>query len=403
MVHALNSSDQLWPNAKPVHIPVLRPQLPTSEEILPYLHRLDKARTYSNFGPLVGEFENRLAWILGVGQGHVVTTSSGTAGIMAAVLASALPADRRPYALLPSFTFTATALAVEHCRFKIHFADVDPESWALDPNMLLKHPALDRIGLVVPVAPFGRPIAHAAWLNFREQTGIPVVIDAAASFFCIEKTAARFIGEIPTVFSFHATKSFGIGEGGCVATTDKALAERIRQVTNFGFWDSRESKVTGFNGKLSEYHAAVGLARLDSWGSHRATLLNQSATYETLFLACGRAGSFYGAPEVDGSYALFFCDTVEEAKQIERHLESDNIDFRFWYGRGVHLHEAFSAATCDEMSVTENIGARIIGLPMAPDLSQSDMERVIHAVEVGSLEVPKIARPEPLSNRLRTD
>ena len=95
-----------------------------------------------------------------------MTTSSATAGIMAAVLASKLPTDRRPYALLPSFTFPATALAVEHCRFKVYFADVDPDSWALDPDLLLNHPALDRIGLVVPVAPFGRPIAHAAWLKF---------------------------------------------------------------------------------------------------------------------------------------------------------------------------------------------------------------------------------------------
>jgi dTDP-4-amino-4,6-dideoxygalactose transaminase len=402
MVGIFDSIDLIIaPNAEPAHIQVLRPQLPTSQEILPYLRRLDNARVYANFGPLVGEFENRLASKLRVGAVRVVTTSSGTAGIMAAVLASKSPTKRRPYALLPSFTFTATALAVERCRFKIYFADVDPQTWALDPDALLNHPALDRIGLVVPVAPFGRPIAQAAWLKFREQTGIPVVIDAAASFFCIEKTAARFIGEIPTVFSFHATKSFGIGEGGCVVSTDNDLAQRIQQVTNFGFLDSRESQVTGFNGKLSEYHAAVGLARLDSWPSHRATLLNQSAIYEALFAAGGRAGSFFGAPEVDGNYALFFSDTVQQAKQIQRCLESDNIDFRYWYGSGVHLHRAFSGAARDDMSVTENIGARIIGLPMAPDLSQWEMERVARAVEAGWSEVLQAVRPKAPSKKLQ--
>ena len=235
----------------------------------------------------------------------------------------------------------------------------------------------------------------------REQTGIAVVIDAAASFLCIEKTAAGFIGEIPTVLSFHATKSFGIGEGGCVVSTDMDLAQRIRQVTNFGFWKSRESKVTGFNGKLSEYHAAVGLARLDSWPSHRGTLLNQSAMYETLFAASRRAGSFLAAPEVDGNYALFFSDTVREAKQIQRCLESDNIEFRFWYGCGVHRHTAFSAAARDDMSVTENIGGRIIGLPMAPDLSQWEMERVVRAVEAGSAVAPRTVWPKAPAKRSR--
>ena len=102
--------------------------------------------------------------------------------------------------------------------------------------------------------------AYQSW----HEHGVPVVVDAAASFGA---TAAgghfgkNFPGAV--VFSFHATKAFGIGEGGLVYSRDTDLISRIRQAANFGFSETRECVLTGLNGKLSEYAAAIALATLD--------------------------------------------------------------------------------------------------------------------------------------------
>jgi len=363
-------------------IPVFRPQLPIAGRIIPYLQRLDQTRIYSNFGPLSREFEGRLAHTLRIGGEHVRATNSGTAGLIASILAAAGTATaEKPYAIVPSFSFVATSVAVERCGYNNYFADVDANTWALDPDMLLGHPVLDHAGIVVPVAPFGRPVAQAPWLAFRERTGIPVVIDAAAAFSVIERDPSAFIGPLPSVFSFHATKGFGIGEGGCVVSTDAELSENVGRALNFGFWGSRESVSPSSNGKMSEYHAAVGLAQLDCWPTTRAAMKGVAESYRTHFAGLGRRAAFFGPPEVDGGYALFLCNDLDETEAVQRSLAADDIEFRFWYGQGIHLHAHFSDAPRDDMSATKDLGGRLIGLPMAPDFRDQDIARVVEAIE----------------------
>src|SRR5262249_20683819 len=144
---------------KQIFVPVLRPGLPSAERLLPYLRRIDLARIYSNHGPLNSELELRLAGMLQLPAGGLVCASSGTTAVTGGILATAGRATpQRPLALLPAFTFVATAAAVEQCGYLAYLADVDAETWMIDPQPLAHHPHLDRIGLVVPVAPFGRPV-----------------------------------------------------------------------------------------------------------------------------------------------------------------------------------------------------------------------------------------------------
>ena len=116
----------------------------------------------------------------------------------------------------------------------------------------------EHIGLVIPVATFGRPVPQAPWHAFREKTGIPVVIDGGASFAGVANKADAFLGNIPVGLSLHATKCFATGEGGAVVSCDTDLVVRASQALNFGFLGSRDSRTASTNGKMSEYHAAVG-------------------------------------------------------------------------------------------------------------------------------------------------
>jgi dTDP-4-amino-4,6-dideoxygalactose transaminase len=261
-------------------IPVLRPQLPNASDLLPYIRRIDEARVYSNFGQLAVELEQRLTEHLKLPAGGFASAGSGTTALVGAILATAGRATaERPFAVVPAFTFIATALAVEQCGYRVYLADVDAATWMLEPNRILALPELDQIGLVVPVAPFGRPVPQAPWKDFRDRTGISIVIDGAAGFEGLAANPDRFLGEIPVTLSFHATKSFGTGEGGGVASTDGLLVERIGTVSNFGFWEARNSHIGGLNGKMSEYHAAVGLAELDGWSEKRQCLRNVADQY----------------------------------------------------------------------------------------------------------------------------
>jgi dTDP-4-amino-4,6-dideoxygalactose transaminase len=245
-------------------IPVMRPMLPAAERLLPYLKQIDAARIYSNFGPLALSFERRLAAHFELPETVVVTVANATLGLALALLAQQV----RPGTLcmLPGWTFIASAHAVRLAGLVPYFVDVDARTWAIDVTSIadLMSYAPAQVGAVMPVVPFGQPIDLAAWGRFRASTGVPVVIDAAAGFDSLVPS------ETPAVVSLHATKTLGIGEGGFVVSTDQSLIKEIRARANFGFRADRTAVVPAMNAKLSEYHAAVGLAALDEWPHARA-------------------------------------------------------------------------------------------------------------------------------------
>src|SRR5207248_1956374 len=108
-----------------------------------------------------------------------------------------------------------------------------------------------QVGAVMPVMPFGQPVDMPAWQAFQEETGIPVVIDAAAGFDRLEPSG------VPGVVSLHAAKLLGVGEGGFVISKSSELIDSIRHRVNHGFGGTREAKVEAVNARLSEYSAAI--------------------------------------------------------------------------------------------------------------------------------------------------
>lgn len=359
-------------------LPVLRPLLPTAERLLPYLRRIDDSRIYTNWGPLSAELESRLCDVLRVPAGSVVSAGSGTAALVAAILAAAGRAtDERRRAVVPAFTFVATAHAVEECGYDVFLADVDPATWSLDPQRLADSFDLADVGLVVPVAPFGRPVPQASWRAFREQTGIPVAIDAAASF---ELADAASFGDIPVALSFHATKSFSTGEGGCVVVTEQDVREDAMQALNFGFRGAREATSAGVNGKLSEYHAAVGLAELDGWDEKHTALLRVAETYRRRLKAVGLEQRLVAAPEIASCYVLFRCRDEAESVRVADALGAAGIDHRRWYDRGLQHESYFREAPRERLDVTEELAAALLGLAVAVDLEDRQVGHVVHSL-----------------------
>jgi dTDP-4-amino-4,6-dideoxygalactose transaminase len=284
---------------------------------------------------------------------------------------------------LPAFTFVATAVAVENCGYRPYLADIDAESWMLDPMLLAHHSERDRIGLVVPVATFGRPVPQRPWQTFCQQTGIPVVIDGAASFEAAVAGPDQFFGPIPVTLSFHATKSFATGEGGGIATTDLDLARRAIQALNFGFRGARDSRSSGINGKMSEYHAAVGLAELDGWPAKRAALRAVADSYRRFSDQVGLVDRLVAAPDIGSCYVLFRSSGMQEKVRITESLNREGVDFRLWYGDGVHRQTYFAEFPRESLDVTERLALHLLGLPVAPDLSDATIARVVSGLAAG--------------------
>ncbi|MCW8084707.1 DegT/DnrJ/EryC1/StrS family aminotransferase [Roseococcus sp. MDT2-1-1] len=196
-------------------IPVARPLLPHVDALLPYLRRIDAARVYANWGPLNAELEVRLAVHC---SGHVVSVSSATDGLVCAlraVLEDRPLEARRGLCLMPSWSFVASAHAAIVAGLQPAFLDVGEERWALEPGQVRDAIRAARasqeeisVAAVLVVAPFGLPVDPGPWDAFTQQTGIPVVVDAAAAFDGLSA------GCSPAVVSLHATKAVGAGEGG---------------------------------------------------------------------------------------------------------------------------------------------------------------------------------------------
>ena len=351
-------------------IPVMRPKLPSAKRLVPYLEKIDAARWYSNYGPLVLSLEARLAAHYGLGAGTITTIANATIGLTLALASQG--AKPGTLCALPAWTFVASAHAVMMAGLVPYFVDVDPDNWAIDPEKIgeVIAQAPSPVGAVMPVAPFGRPVDVAAWDRFQARTRLPVVIDAAAAFDSIRP------GRTPTVVSLHATKAFAVGEGGFVMSTDPSIVRDVRMRANFGFDPHRQALMPAANAKLSEYHAAVGLAMFDEWTEARAQWMAAAQSYRTMFSGSNHLGFLEGFGEdwVAAVCIMTFANG-SQARAIEA-LEKAGIETRLWWGGGAHAYPATATCPRSKLVCTETLATSTIGMPFYRDIVASEIGRI---------------------------
>lgn len=247
------------------------PSMPAAPTYARHLARADEMGIYSNFGPLSRELEAGIARELGLQEETIVACSSATAGLSAALIAAGVKGK----VLVPAFTFPASLGAVRAANLEAHVVDVDPETWAISADIVEQELNGD-IGAVMLVAPFGMHRDFGDVIAACTRRGVSVVIDSAASLGTTRPD--RIVNPaVFEVFSLHATKTFAVGEGGIVACHASQGAS-VRSALNFALIASA-SPVWGFNGKLSELHAAVGLAQLEEYRTHVAERKSCAAAY----------------------------------------------------------------------------------------------------------------------------
>ena len=345
-------------------IPVMRPRIPTAERVLPYLQGMDERRVYTNFGPLVSELEHRYAERLGVAADRVVACANATLGLQGAVAVS--PARRFH---VPAWTFPATPLSVLGANKQLAFADVLPADWQLDV------PEAGIGEALLPVLPFGAEIDPSPWRAWDE-----VVVDAAASGGLVGRDLSWLPAGWVVVFSLHATKVLGAGEGAICVFGDAHRAKRFQEYTVLGFAERRQSEFVGTNAKLSEIGAAYGLAALDGW-------IEESQDW-----AAGRAlvaaaedelgiGSVCSAYPGASPYWVVELGSAAQVGRSEEALSAAGVGSRRWWPVPCTQMPAFAGTWGSVPTpVSDRLAETTLGLPFFRDLTDGDVGRVVTAL-----------------------
>ncbi|NBD27309.1 DegT/DnrJ/EryC1/StrS family aminotransferase [Paenibacillus glycinis] len=367
-------------------IPFLRPRLVEKERFLAYYEEIEATRIYSNYGPLNGRFEERVVAEVFDGTGSAVTVHNATVGLMLAISQSKRPQGR--YAVMPSFTFAATPLAAEWCGLEPYFLDIEPGNWQLSRAQLEQTVERlgDEIAVVVPYAAFGSAIEMADY-DALQRRGIPVVVDAASSFGSTTAENDAHFGKGfggAVVFSFHATKSFGVGEGGLVYSADRELIRRIRQAGNFGFAGGRASVSQGLNSKMSEYTAAIALAALDQFETAKETRRTIHAWYRHALRQAGLAEQGWAEQETRGLIVPQFipirCPDALGNQAVVQLLADRSIEARTYFSPACHQQPQFRSHPRAPLGATEQLAARIVSLPLWEGMDERIVHRIVQAL-----------------------
>ena len=354
-----------------------RPNIGDRNRLLERINTILDARWLSNGGPFVEEFEQRIAAAAGVK--HCIAMCNATVALEIATRAL----DLRDEVIVPSFTFIATAHALQWQRVTPVFCDIDPATHNIDPRRI-EQLITPRTTEIVAVHLWGRPCAIAELQEIADRHDLKLLYDAAHAFGC--RYGSRNVGGFGNaeVFSFHATKFVNAGEGGAVVTNDDSLAERIRLMKNFGFSGYDKVVSIGTNGKMNELSAAMGLTNLESVEEFTAVnRANLDAYRHGLKEIPGLSLLEYDKKTTPNyQYLVLEIDASEfglTRDQLMSVLHAENILARRYFYPGVHRMEPYRSRLPDAgllLPHTEAVVDRILHLPTGTGVSSADIATI---------------------------
>ncbi len=369
-----------------------RPNTGLRERFLARVEDILDRRWYTNKGQFVQEFEQRLANYLGVK--HCIAMCNGTIALEITIRALRLTGE----VIVPSFTFVATAHALQWQEITPVFCDIDPTTHLLDPDCL-ERMVTPRTTGIIGVHTWGRPCAVEAMTEIAEDRNLTLLFDAAHAFGCSHRGA--MIGNFGSaeVFSFHATKFLNTFEGGAVATNEDDLAKRIRLMKNFGFTGYDQVEYIGTNGKMAEICAAMGLTGLESLDEFiEVNRTNYLAYREGLSGLPGMRLLDYGEDE-QRNYQYITLE-IDEANagltrdELQRLLWSHNVLARRYFYPGCHRMEPYRSFFPHAgllLPNTESVAERVLVLPTGTSVGIQDIS-VICSIIRSAIATPDAVR-----------
>jgi len=326
-------------------------------------------------GPQGQAFENEAAAYLGVK--HAIGVSSGTDALHLALRAAGLgPGDE---VITSPFTFIATAEAIAYVGATPVFVDIDPHSFNLDPE-LVRRAITARTRAVLPVHLFGQPADLAPLKELCAARGLLLIEDCAQSFGATY--AGRQTGGWGALgcFSFFPSKNLGCyGDGGMIVTDDDQLAEQVRMLRNHGSKVRYHHDIIGYNSRLDELQAAILRVKLRHIDRFNDLRRDNAHYYSTRLAECGVTPPFEDGKGVHVYHQ--YTILAERREALQQALTAAGCASAIYYPIPLHRQAVF-AASCASLSlpVSEAVATRCLSLPIYPELSQAQMDRVIKAI-----------------------
>ena len=344
-----------------------RPNIGDRARLLERLAGVIDSGWLTNDGPLVDEFEARVAELSGAD--HCVAVANATLGMQLAAVALGVSGE----IVMPAFTFVATAHAMSWLGLRPVFAEIDPETHTLDPAAV-ERALTPRTGAILGVHLWGRGDHAERLLELGAHHGVPVIFDAAHALACDTPVGAA------AVISFHATKVANSAEGGAILTADDELAYRLRRTRNFGFVDYDTVRWLGTNAKMSELSAAMGLNSLESLDVFLAVNHRNHECYARGLE--GLAGTRLHRYDGRNNHHYVVLEVPPGVRDdLIAVLQAENVRARRYFHPGVHRHQPY-AETAPPLPVTEAVSSRVVALPTGTAMSTDDIGCVCSVIRV---------------------
>lgn len=338
-------------------ITVGRPFLPERHKLDAYLDRVYDSHWLTNNGPLVQELEQRLADYLGVD--NLLLVANGTLALQIAFRLLNVQGE----AVTTPFTFAATSSAMCWQGIQPRYADINPQDFNLDPTRI-EDKINTNTSAIVPVHVYGNPCQTQAIGDIAKKHNLPVIYDAAHAFGVqMDGQSILNAGDVATL-SLHATKLFHTVEGGALIIRDRTLYEQARRMINFGFDADGGIADIGINAKMSEFHAAMGLATLDCVDdiiTKRAALVKEYREILHGHVAFQRRQG-----SENGAYMPILLASSEQAAAVDARLQQAGIRARRYFSPA--LHETDLLANGDDCPVAGDVSRRVLCLPLYAQL-----------------------------------
>lgn len=346
-------------------------------------------RWLTNNGRYVQQFEARVAEL--AGSPHAVAMCNATVALQVLFRALGLGGE----VILPSFTFVATAHALEWEGLTPVFADVDPATHNLDPARV-EELITPRTSAIVGVHLWGRPCAVDELRALAGRRGVRLIFDAAHAIGCSHRGQPLGSFGDAEVFSFHATKVVNALEGGVVLTGDATLAERLRKMRNFGFADYDRVVCLGTNAKMHEISAAMGLCSLESLDSFVGVNRRNLETYQRELSGLpGLQVIRYDLREKNNfQYVIVEIDPDKcplDRDELVKVLAAENVIARRYFYPGCHRMEPYRTRYPfwdHTLPQTNRLAMQVLALPTGTTISAADVADICSLIRLALNHAP---------------
>jgi perosamine synthetase len=335
-------------------------------------------------GPYVDEFERELKAYLGAE--HVLVVNSGTTALVAALRGAGI--SEGDEVVVPSFTFIATANAVRLVGAEPVFADIETDTYGLDPDDVRDRITEDTAA-ILPVHCYGTSCRISALDRVADDHDLVLIEDAAEALGATHD--GQFLGTVgdAAALSFCQNKIISTGEGGAVVTDDDDIAEAVRLYRSHGrasadYFDSADSGEyvsVGTNIRMPDVNAALGCAQLDRIDD---IIAGRQAAATRMSEAFAAVDGVEPHTRAEGNSHVYQLYTVTLAPGIDRarvvdELADRGVASKVYWDPGVHQTGVYDDSSPD-LPVTEDVAGRVLSLPIHPNLSTEETTRIVDAV-----------------------